>query len=315
VINKARVAQWRAEYSSRRYLREAHNEVVKRRWEILLTNIWMAPGDGVPLPVEDPWRTTLLERLSHAAEELARRSSVRDLPDTLEALVQAASATYTPVDALKGRPLPSSPYLVRFSKGNHIADALERGRFRIAPAASYSDSSLNAAQKDDELSHFVVTPDKALKIKLYGYTADATPEEKASPRSLPVVTKELFEYSNTGNFYVLCLTDRYDARMFHDFDADAAIVITNPRLFLKRIGKAMKRLAPGCSLGHKPVRYYDPYIDQRVDLKPPFSKNFSFAYQKEYRLAWQPRRERHLDPIFVEIGSMKDIAFVVSAGP
>lgn len=315
MIDNLNVREWRASYGSHGYLREANDEALARRWDKLLANIWWAPGDGRPEAVEEPWRTTLLERLSHTAEELTQRGSPTDLPDALESIIQIASAAYTQVNALRGRRLPKTPYLVRFSKGAHIEEALERGRFRIAPAAAYNDSSLNAAQKDNELSHFVVTPDRAIKMKLYGFAADSTPEEGALPRELPIVPKELFEYSNTGNFYVLCLADRYDARMFHDFGVDAAIIITDPRVFLKRIRRAMSRLASGFSFEHKPVRYYDPYIDQHDDLKPPFCKSIGFAYQKEHRLTWQPRRERLLDSIFIEIGSMRDIAFLVSAVP
>ena len=101
-----RVREWRASYGSQGYLREANEEALRRRSETLLTNIWWAAEDGRPGAVEELWRTTLLERLSHTAEELTQRGSPTDLPDTLESIVQVASAAYTPVNALGG---PSSP--------------------------------------------------------------------------------------------------------------------------------------------------------------------------------------------------------------
>ena len=50
----------------------------------------------------------------------------------------------------------------KYGKRDHIRASFERGVFRITPASSYLDPSLNSAQADQELEHAVVTPNEQL---------------------------------------------------------------------------------------------------------------------------------------------------------
>ena len=119
----------------------------------------------------------------------------------------------------------------------------------------------------------------------------------------------MFEYMISANFYVLCLTDQFDARMFRDFQKDAAIIIREPRTFLDRLEGAVRNMALDLDFKAEPVRYYDPYTVERAQLVPGYSKNFSFTYQREFRPTWWPKHKNaQLSPFFIEIGDMTDIA-------
>jgi hypothetical protein len=53
---------------------------------------------------------------------------------------------------LQGRPLdPSAEYLFKFGRAKYLRETLERGRIRIASAASYNEASFNLAIRDEEL--------------------------------------------------------------------------------------------------------------------------------------------------------------------
>jgi hypothetical protein len=62
------------------------------------------------------------------------------------------------------------------------------------------------------------------------------------------------------------------------------------------------------------VTYYDPVRADPavVDKSLRFSKPFKHAYQDEMRLVWIPSTPiAELQPIFVEIGSLRDCAEIV----
>jgi hypothetical protein len=196
--------------------------------------------------------------------------------------------------------------LVRFTDARYVEAALQHGNFRIAPASGYDDPSLNAAQRDDELSHAAVRGDRRIAAQIIGYLPE---EDPSQARPMPVDWGEMFEYMNSANFYVLCLTNQFDARMFSDFDKDAAIIIRDPIAFIDRLRNVTQSRYHELQFRAEPVRYYDPYTVSRPELRPGFSKNFTFAYQSEFRPTWWPRDPTaRLSPFFIEIGDLTDIA-------
>ena len=110
-------------------------------------------------------------------------------------------------------------------------------------------------------------------------------------------------------FYVLCLSSRFDFRMFHDFEADTALVIRDPKEFEQRVNAAMA-LAVHAEPEMREVRYYDPYQIRREQLIR-ISKHFRYAYQNEVRMIWRPIGGTAAAPVFVEAGPLTDIAELV----
>jgi hypothetical protein len=59
--------------------------------------------------------------------------------------------------------------------------------------------------------------------------------------------------------------------------------------------------------------YIDPLFPPVETLNPFFCKHFRFYYQREYGHFWMPPEEPgRLKPFFVHVGSLCDIAEVVS---
>ena len=75
-------------------------------------------------------------------------------------------------------------------------------------------------------------------MRLYGFLPGESPSQS---RELPFKPLEFFDYANTSNFYVLCMDHQYDLRMFDDFEADAALVISEPHEFSRRLSGAVLR--------------------------------------------------------------------------
>ncbi|TCM51030.1 hypothetical protein C8J36_11037 [Rhizobium sp. PP-F2F-G48] len=293
---------WRYEYERTRYLREVHDVVLKRRFDDLAANLWSTDAAGnVTPPRSSESRQGLLRLLLHTELEQMGRGGedARDFSE--QALRDASAAGYVP-PRLKS-PFTGSPACyAKFGKRDHIRAAYERGALRIMPASSYDDPSLNSAQADKELEHATVTPNEHLMFKLYGLNAEGKEVE------VPVQKKELFRYMMVPDFYVWCCGLSYDARLFHEFEAEAVLVVRDQEAFSSRVRDAVKAKVPSGEVIDGPLSYYDPYTIRRDQLIPIFSKNLRYLYQNEYRFAWTMPAGSALEPFFIEIGPMSDIA-------
>jgi len=100
-----------------------------------------------------------------------------------------------------------------------------------------------------------------------------------------------------------------------DFDADAAIVIRDPKLFLKRLTNSFLAQRTGWLRAMGTVTYYDPYRDYSKFRIPEMAKHFGYAYQKEFRIAFRSPEKvaASLEPLFLSIGPMSDYADLICA--
>lgn len=295
--------EWRVEYGQSRYLRQLPDAALQNRLDALIGNLWSTDAAGnVTPPRSSDHRHSLLRLIVHTMlEQMERaRMSVREFSE--RELRETASASYTPPRLRT--PFTGSPScFAKFGKRAHMRDAFEQGRLRIAPAAAYNDPSLNAAQADRELEHYSVTPNEDLKFRLHGLNAAGEAVEIS-----PQQEGELFRYMLVRNFYVWCCSLGYDARLFHDFEADAVLVVHDKEAFRARLVAAVQKQLPAAERFERHLLYYDPYTIQREQLMPIFSKNIRYLYQNEYRFAWMMPEGSTLASFFVELGPLDDIA-------
>jgi len=293
--------EWRREYENLRYLREVHDAVLQRRFDDLTSNLWSTDPAGNVVPTWDPNRRRNLRRLIlHVMLEQMERAKMpsRDFDET--ALREASAARYRP-PRLKTSFAGSPVCFAKFGRREHIAEAFDRGAL-LKPASSYDDPSLNPAQADKELEHAAITPNEHLMFKLYG------PDANGNEVEIPVQKKELFRYMMVPDYYVWCCGLGYDARLFHEFQAEAVLVIRDKNAFRARLSAAVAQVLPKGSITDGPLKYYDPYNVRREQLVPIFSKHFRYLYQNEYRFAWTVVEGEPLKPFFVELGPLHNIA-------
>jgi hypothetical protein len=296
------VQDWVLEYAASKYLRELSDDLLQQRYDMLTQNLWSTGQHGEVTPPRDAGhRRELLRLITHVRCEQSDRAGDSFVSFNEAEARQNASATYRPVK-LKSPFVGSPECFAKFGKREHIKASFEKGTLRVAPASSFNDPSLNEAQRDNELEHWTRTPNQQLMVKFYGLDPSGNEVE------VPVQRKELLRGMNVPDFYVWCCGLGYDARLFHDFKAEAVLVIRDKNEFKSRLARAMERELPGSPMQDQPLSYYDPYTIQREQLFPIFTKNIRYLHQNEYRFAWTVPKGAAVDPIYPVLGPLTDIA-------
>lgn len=302
---------WRREYRSQRYLEHLAKDELDRRAADVMTNLLgLTPEGKMGLKdatgVGERWHVLWTQVL----EEFALRFGPYPAGFTkaTSATLQPPRATFPAIppgyEALGRLGLKPGEILLKFGKKEHLQPAFERGILRIAPASIYNDSSLNAAVKDDELSFEIITPPTMFRMEIL---------DPAEGQPIPVqpASNLRVKHTLTTNYYVFCLSTAADHRLFGDFEANACLVVRNPREFLSRLVNAAKVRLPGWRSGGGSVEYLDPLMRHR-DLHIPLVKHFRYAYQWEYRVYWLPDApQAKIEPVFVELGALNDIGELV----
>jgi len=177
-----------------------------------------------------------------------------------------------------------------------LIDALKHGRFRINQATYYNDLSDDPARQDDELKREFVREPSSLTIKT------------AAGQTLTPIGPVKFISKRASDYHVLCLSMEYTKAVADEFkDVDACLVIKDPGEFAQRMHAAIEKTKPDVSGLEAPVSY-----GTKSAFGICFSKKVGYAVQSEFRFAWTAKDERAaakpLEPFFVEIGSIEDIA-------
>lgn len=144
-------------------------------------------------------------------------------------------------------PLPGGTFLAKYGRTRHLERALERGEILISPASSYEDSSLDPARRADELKVSIQIPGEELEIRIID-EATGKPIE-----TLPQPAWVTYTRGTRADFYVYCLSAAWKPQLFLDFQADACLLITNPRIFLNRLVQVVvAKLPSGSQVGQGP---------------------------------------------------------------
>lgn len=297
------VQKWIQEYDASRYLRKQSDDVLKHRYEALASNLWSTDVVGNVTPPRDPqYREQLLRLIVHVLCEQGDRAGDGSFSFDEGEIRRVASAAYQSPNLTKPFVGPTAGF-AKFGKQMYMRRAFDEGVLRVAPARGFNDPSLNSAQRDDELLHWAVTPDEQLAMKIIGL------DDQGNEVEIPVEKRELFRGMTVQDFYVWCCGLDYDARLFHEFQADAVLVIRDMEEFRSRFSAAMQKVLPGWTMKDGPLSYYDPYNVRRDQLTPIFSKNLRYLHQNEYRFAWSPPNgAKASTELFPVLGSLSDIA-------
>lgn len=178
--------------------------------------------------------------------------------------------------------------LFRFSKTKWNLDFIRNGITHFSPVSSYKDAKSNAV-RDDEL-------------RLHWYDKNLTPQ-----------------MVEVQDYYALCLSSEYDYRLFCDFKKDSCVAIKDPAAFSVRLQNAIARhnnehpYSRIRAIYECPVIYVDPFslALPGTAAEVHFCKHFRFAYQTEFRYVLTAVDEPQLQPFFLELGSLEDIAEIV----
>lgn len=298
-------------YCRNRYLALLSDEQLGRRVEGIVGNMHTIDSSGlVSVDKGDPALSYWLSLLTEVQVEMALRHGpypagwkrgMIDFGNMPGSITSAGSASALTLEL--SQPLPSR-CIIKYGRREFLASTLQDGRIRVAPASLYNDHSLNAAVRDDELSA-EIEYDPSVPFN------DFPPGTILFPSGRVAIRREL-----GTNYYVYCATDRLSTRLLLDFEGDACLIIRDVDAFLARLNEAMQKRLGGWQFVTSYVEYYDPLQVNPAEIDVLLFKHFRYAYQHEVRLGWLPPQPiKELQPIFVEVGSLEDIAELVIATP
>ena len=302
---------WRHAYLAHPYLIGAPDERVADRMCNVFMNITEVGSEGKLQPEAVQESDQFTQAFTHLLEEYGHRGGMpTDLIERARTPIARYFENGTPLGytMFEGYQQPSGAILVKYGKREFLEPMLHTGELRIANATLYNQAAHNEAIRDDETSRTFYIP--TYKERLAGQTSidfqGHRVEFDDDDIELPVVFDD---------YYLLSLCEHIHYRMPSDFDADAAIVIREPKLFQSRLTNAFLGRFPGWLRAAGPVTYYDPYRDFSKVQIPEMAKHFGYAYQKEFRIAFRPptRVALNLEPVFLSIGSMTKYADLICA--
>ena len=302
---------WRLHYRREPYLRDASDSGLSKRLEDIVNNmttLTQAGKLGVLSPDTGGERWMIL--FTHVLEEYESRGGIPKSALSIANLPRPMAPRAPKfVEALKGlQAVESVEILVKLGKREHMWEMFSSGRVRIASARSYSDPSLNHAMQDDELRIDLLQRGSEVRLQLLD---ESTGKPKQNIRPIGEATHS---FDLKSNYYVYCMTHFLSYRLFDDFDADSCVIIRDPKEFRTRLVQAVQRQLTSWVGWDQSVEYIDPYFHNNTDIDLCFSKHFRFWYQQEYRFCWLPqgRSCTSLEPFFVELGSLEQIAEFVA---
>ena len=244
---------------------------------------------------------------THMLEECVLRG--QGMPPATDLRIPTPTSPAQPavVVALKEVYLPHpGQALIKLGQREHMKAFFERGQLQISPASTYKDPSLNYALQDDELKFDRVRPRSEVTIRYLDKEAGET-------RDIDLTADVTNTVSLATDYYVYCMTHTLSYRLFEDFEADACVIIRDPKAFCSRLQEVVHAHLLGWLGWNRPVQYIDPYLHNERHIDLIFSKHFRHWYQQEYRFAWIPEKggRTDLEPFDVELGSLKQISEIV----
>ncbi len=298
---------WRNEYRQHRYMEYLSDEELRIRVKDIMLNMsTLTPKGQLGLHKLNDNGSFWMIKWTHILEEFELRYGpypngfsdgfLKDAPMVKPTYpdIPPSKIAIDQVDGLK------EGYIYKFGKSEHLEPMFKHGRIRIAPASLYNDPSLNKAIRDDELSFSISSRADNVVIKSH------------DNEIIPTYGNVTFHLESNTNYYVHCFASKYTFREYDDFEANACIVIRDPRVLFQKMMKEVFKKLPEFKGFASPVKYLDPLMCNPNDVDILFSKHFRYSYQNEVRSIWLPPSPlQHLEPFYIEIGSMEKYARII----
>ncbi|MEA2768603.1 MAG: hypothetical protein QOD93_1565 [Acetobacteraceae bacterium] len=210
------------------------------------------------------------------------------------------------------------PLAVRISKIPWLLDLLD-GKIRFGAASGYTDPTLQASQRDDEISRDIFFPGSLATITIEnGVRRPLTGEIRLSGSR----THSAKGKTRVCPYWLLCFSTELDARLLEEFHDEnpqeqGFFVLLDVEKFHRRVAEAVQ--PPELICGRVEVDYYDEHFPPSwgegqfhvIGLKP-----FRFAYQRELRFHLLPdgyTTHSFSSHVWLQTEKMNDIAGVYNS--
>lgn len=199
------------------------------------------------------------------------------------------------------------PKAYRFSKKAYLEDFLNNGEIRITPASDYKDDVQTPARQDDELTvHLLRHPSQ---VKITHHNPRTGEESEIHP-----ISDMRMQSTFATNYYTLCLSHKFDPRMFDAFEADACLLIDDPVRFTSLLIEAVPLARPGLGPTWPMKVGYMDFDNPHREPIPTLTKDIKYFFQSEVRFNWlrpPPFGMENIKPFFVKLKGVKEICRIV----
>jgi hypothetical protein len=312
ILQMQRHEFWRFQYRSKRYARHLSQSELNRRIRDVLLNILRLTADAkIGVPPIDKNFVVWLEKWTHVIEEMRLRHGPYPSGFTREILHSepfpnfASDLAAKAARKLSALGLKKNEVLIKFGKSTHMSSLYESGALRIQPASFFKQQHHTGAIKDDELTlplSLVLSRDEVVKVVI-------------NPQDVPPDAQDQrvdVQFHASSDYWLYCVTNSVEPRLFVDFEADACVIIRDRKQFSQMLRKASHKNLGEVSTREGPAIYVDPLLPRSANIFVPLSKYFGYSYQEEYRFCWLPSKPvKELTHVDVQIGSLKEIAELI----
>lgn len=262
---------WELEYQTRRYLAGLDDSGLLARHVCILKNLeYFASPESDFIPIHSFRSSWFWYRKEHQTRfEMHLRGLFSEV-------CTSSSLAQNVCESLISLPAPSASHasggkLYRYGGLNRLEQLQASGGLRMWHAEFYSKLEKDLARQDNEMAK-----DRYLNGALTVITG-------ADGVRIPTVGDVCISHSGP-EYYLLCMSSSLDLKLFDDFNVHHCAVIENVDDFAMKLEHAALAAMPGFLFHHNPVEYFDPYeAVPRQHLSHTISKDFKYAYQKEYR--------------------------------
>jgi len=190
--------------------------------------------------------------------------------------------------------------LFRYCESKYVDDFL-MGNLSFGHWSIYNDDALSEAQRDTENSR-----ESKRDGKNSGFLLKGQPM-----RGLKDFTIKL-KLKSDVSFYLLCLSNTFNYKMYPEFRANTCIEINDYIEFVKRLNLGLYRAGYRALIGN--VKYYPKnqivyHIANNRELM--FSKYDKYQYQQEHRIAVDTNTQNYGERMNVSIGRLDDICKIM----
>jgi hypothetical protein len=282
---------WEYFYVNYRYLKNITNEKLNERYKILSRNLHVLTSfERHIIPINSFLSSWYWYQKEHQTRyEFLLRGM--PLPNSLPEPRKPIKKPFSPKGA------NSCDVIFRYGELKYMKLIVDEGIIRISPASEYKNGNASDPRTDDEINKHRWELGDKIKIITQGVKEHS------------IIGDMKRTSSTSNNYYTLCCSCDFEPTIFNEFNYDSCVVIRNPEEFAIRLEKAAKKQLPGWYFHHNPTEYFDPHVlTKNQHVSATMSKDFSYAYQMEYRFVWHPLNNGNAEEyIEVNIGSLKDI--------
>lgn len=284
---------WIQDYRQNRYMKYLSIEQLNDRLRYLIENLTTLELNGkigMRNIAVRPWHQLII-KFTHTCEELKLRGGMPQSNFLADSAVPKSMIGMSErLKKINRLAASKKPHLIKFGNSKHLGQR----SFKVSLASSFSDPSLNIAQMDDEMK------------AIFNLNPEEVEATDADGNEIEITGTVDISFNLDRDYYIFCSSDRFDARLFGDFEADSCLFIYDSNKFSEELIEKVAQKVEIEDYAYDSVRYLDP-IDPATNGSEPiieYYKHIKYLYQHEYRHVIIPKQSRYLPKnIFVNLES------------